>query len=72
MKKNAGIDYVTGTTYQPEEQILPLRVKDLEQFNLSLIRLGNTPKKEIHNKFIIYPKKNFVTNNDAINRNLPQ
>ena len=56
MTNNAGIDYITGTTYQPEEQILPLKVKDLEELNISLIRLGNNPKKEIHNNFIIYPK----------------
>ena len=56
MTKNAGKDYITGTTYQPEEQILPLKIRDLVQLNQSLIRLGNNPKKEIHNNFIIYPK----------------
>ena len=56
MSKNHGIDYPTGTTYQPDEHILPLKVKDLKLLNNALLRLGENPKNEIHDNFIIYPK----------------
>ena len=56
MTKNPGIDYPTGTTYQPDEHILPLKVKDLHILNNALERLGENPKYEIHDNFIIYPK----------------
>ncbi len=56
MTKSHGKDYPVGTTFQPEEQILPLKINDLELLNKALQRLGDTPTNEIHNKFIIYPK----------------
>jgi glyoxylase-like metal-dependent hydrolase (beta-lactamase superfamily II) len=56
MTKKPGIDYPRGTTYQPEEHILPLKVKDLHLLNEALKRLGGNPTYEIHDKFIIYPK----------------
>ena len=56
MSKTAGKDYPTGTTFQPEEHILSLNAKDLFLLNNSLKRLGDTPKREIHDNFIIYPK----------------
>lgn len=55
MTNKAGRDYPVETTYQPNEHVLPLNVKDLRQLNKSLIRLGDTPKFEVHGNFIIYP-----------------
>lgn len=56
MTKTAGKDYPTGTTFQPDEHILPLQASDLFLLNISLKQLGDTPKREIHDNFIIFPK----------------
>jgi hydroxyacylglutathione hydrolase len=56
MSKTAGRDYPTGTTFQPDEHILPLKAKDLFLLNESLKQLGENPKRETHDHFIIYPK----------------
>ncbi len=56
MTKTAGKDYPVGTTFQPEEQILPLRIRDLLLLNKALKRLGDSATHEIHDNFIIYPK----------------
>ena len=56
MTNTVGKDYPTGTTYQPEEHILPLTFKDLKELNKALHIAGNIPKHEIHNSFIIDPK----------------
>ncbi len=56
MTKTAGKDYPTGTTFQPDEHILPLKTSDLFELNKSLNLLGENPKRETHNNFIIYPK----------------
>lgn len=55
MTNKPRIDYETGTIYQPNEAPLPLKVKELKLLNDALIRLGNNPKYEIHDKFIIAP-----------------
>src|SRR5205814_7906657 len=57
MTNKPGKDYPMGTTYQSEEHILPLTVKDLRSLNEALIKLGDTPAYEIHDDFIIVPKK---------------
>ena len=56
MSTEPGIDYPTGTTFQPQEQKLPLTVDDLLELKLSLDKLGDKPSREVHDKFIIYPK----------------
>jgi len=56
MSNAAGIDYPVGTTYQPEECKLPLKVTDLNLLLDALENLGDTPTKEVYPKFIIYPK----------------
>jgi hydroxyacylglutathione hydrolase len=55
MSNQPKIDYPVGTTYQPNEASLNLKVKDLRLLNNALIKLGNTPKYEIYDKFIIAP-----------------
>jgi hypothetical protein len=56
MTKTAGKDYPTGSTFQPDEHILPLKVSDLFKLNKALQHLGENPKRETHTNFIIYPK----------------
>jgi len=55
MTRNAGVDYPMGTTYQPEEHVLPLNNDTLYELLSALNKLGNVPTKEIHDSFIIYP-----------------
>lgn len=55
MTQTAGIDYPMGTIYQPKEQKLPLTVIELKALSTALINLGDEPKKEVHDSFIIYP-----------------
>lgn len=50
-----GKDYPVGTTFQPDEHILPLKVKELLSLNETLIKLGDKPAREVHDVFIIYP-----------------
>jgi hydroxyacylglutathione hydrolase len=57
MTNKPGKDYPQGTTYQPEEHILPLKTGDLQLLNESLKKLGPVPTRQIHNNFIIYPVK---------------
>jgi hydroxyacylglutathione hydrolase len=55
MTNTPGKDYPTGTTYQPDEHILPLKTKTLTELNEALIKLGDKHTREIHDDFIIYP-----------------
>ncbi len=56
MSDKPGVDYPTGSTWQPREQALPLTIEDLQTLAKALARLGNVPTREVHDKFIIYPK----------------
>ncbi|MCY7422303.1 MAG: MBL fold metallo-hydrolase [Chitinophagaceae bacterium] len=56
MTTTPGKDYVTGTTYQPDEHALPLKITELAELNNALKKLGDKPAKETHDSFIIYPK----------------
>ena len=56
MTKTAGKDYPIGTTFQPDEHSLPLKVNDLFLLNNALKQIGENPKRETHANFIIYPK----------------
>ena len=57
MTATLGKDYPIGTTYQPEEQQLPLFKKDLDELHEALEQLGEIPERKVHHKFIIYPTK---------------
>jgi hydroxyacylglutathione hydrolase len=50
-----GKDYPIGTTFQPDEHILPLTVKDLSLLNTTLINLGDKPVRKTLDALIIYP-----------------
>lgn len=55
MTKTSGKDYPVFNNFQPNETPLPLTVKELEELNMSLQKMGDKPAKEVHNKFIIFP-----------------
>jgi glyoxylase-like metal-dependent hydrolase (beta-lactamase superfamily II) len=55
MTRTPGKDYPIGTTFQPDEHILPLKVKDLLLLNEALKSLGDKPTRKTYDDFIIYP-----------------
>ena len=56
MTNISGKDYPVGTTYQPDEYKLPLKVKDLKLLNKTLMKAGDKSTRQSLDKFIIYPK----------------
>ncbi len=56
MKDSVGLDYPTGTTYQPHEPSLPLTVANLNELNAELNSLENIPTHKRFNAFILEPK----------------
>ena len=56
MTNTAGKDYPIGTTFQPDEHVLPLKTNDLFLLDKALKQLGENSKRETHADFIIYPK----------------
>lgn len=56
MSASPGVDYPTGATFQPDEHKLPLAIEDLRTLHAALTKLGDTPVREVHDKFIISPK----------------
>lgn len=56
MTSTVGIDYPTGTTYQPDELPLPLTKDDLNLLHQTLLRLGDEPARAVLPNFIVYPK----------------
>ena len=55
MSAQNGVDYPTGSKYQPNEASLVLTVEDLKTLNQQLVKLGNEAKRVKLDKFIIYP-----------------
>jgi hydroxyacylglutathione hydrolase len=55
MSKAPGVDYPAGTTFQPDEHLLPLSVRHLDELNAALVRIGITPRRDVHDDFIITP-----------------
>jgi hydroxyacylglutathione hydrolase len=56
MSLTTGVDYPTGSTYQPEEQRLPLTVEELGELNEGLGKTGGNPERVVFGKFIVTPK----------------
>lgn len=56
MSSSPGVDYPTGSTFQPDEHKLPLAIEDLRTLQRTLDKLGDTPVHEVHDTFIISPK----------------
>lgn len=55
MTQTPGVDYPMETIYQPKEHQLPLSVLTLKELSSAMTKLGDTPTKEVHDSFIIYP-----------------
>jgi hydroxyacylglutathione hydrolase len=55
MTSTAGVDYPVGTTFQPNEPPLTLSTAHLRELNDALTRIGATPRREVHDLFIITP-----------------
>jgi len=55
MTNKNGIDYPVGSTFQPCEHALPMTLRELKELDRALDRLGDLPKRDVHDDFIIYP-----------------
>lgn len=53
MSNQPGVDYPTGTTYQPQEHPLPLRLEVLTEIQNAIKGFNTTPKRDVHKNFII-------------------
>jgi glyoxylase-like metal-dependent hydrolase (beta-lactamase superfamily II) len=53
MSNQSGVDYPTGTTYQPQEHLLPLRVEILTEIQNAVKGFNTTPRRDVHRDFII-------------------
>ncbi len=56
MSLATGVDYPTGSTYQPEEQRLPLTVEELAELNEALEKTGDNAERIVFGKFIVTPR----------------
>lgn len=56
MSRTQGKDYPTGSTWQPDEHSLPLKIADLQKLNVALEQSGDQPKRMVFDDYIVYPK----------------
>ena len=56
MSRTPGVDYPVGTTFQPDEHALPLRVADLRRLNRAVRALGDRPARRVVDPFIVDPR----------------
>lgn len=56
MTTTSGIDYPTGTTYQPNEHTLPLKVSVLKELHDACNKMGDQLTYQVHPDFILVPK----------------
>jgi len=56
MSTKPGVDYPVRTTYQPEEHELALKSSHILELNEALIAMKDTPVREVHDSFIIFPR----------------
>jgi hydroxyacylglutathione hydrolase len=56
MTQTKGVDYPTGTVYQPREHSLPLGIGALEELYKSCGKMNGKIAYEVHDDFIIVPK----------------
>jgi glyoxylase-like metal-dependent hydrolase (beta-lactamase superfamily II) len=55
MSKTPGIIYPIGTTFQSDEHPLPLMLEDLREWSAACAAMGEEPRREVHDSFIIEP-----------------
>jgi hydroxyacylglutathione hydrolase len=56
MSRQPGVDYPIRTTYQPEERALAMTSANILELYDAISRMRDTPVRETHNDFIIYPR----------------
>jgi hydroxyacylglutathione hydrolase len=56
MTSKPGIDYPTGTVYQPDEHELALEPRQIAELNAALQKMTTGPVREVHDHFIIDPR----------------
>jgi len=56
LSNKPGVDYPVRTTYQPEEHALAMTPANILELYDALLKMGDTPVREIHNDFIVYPR----------------
>ncbi len=56
MTATAGKDYPTGSTWHPEEHVLPLTIDNLNTLNSWLNESSDQPVHKVFNDFIVVPK----------------
>lgn len=56
MSNKPGILYPIGSTYQPEEHVLQLNVKHLEELRDACNAMGTAARHDVHDDFIIVPR----------------
>jgi hydroxyacylglutathione hydrolase len=56
MTRNPRVDYPMGTRFQPDEHVLQLTPKHLEELRAAVEKMGDTPARETHDDFIIWPR----------------
>lgn len=56
MSSKPGVDYPTGTTYQPDEHALALTRAQVIELYTAVERMKDAPVRETHDDFIIYPR----------------
>lgn len=55
MSRNPGESYPYGTQKHPEERVLELEVRHLEELHASLEAMGDDIAPKVHDDFVIYP-----------------
>jgi len=56
MSTKPGVDYPVRTTYQPEEHELQMTPANILELYDAVSKMGDTPARDIHNDFIVYPR----------------
>ena len=56
MSTKPGVDYPVRTTYQPEERELQMTPAHILELYEAVSRMGDTPVRDVHNDFIVYPR----------------
>jgi glyoxylase-like metal-dependent hydrolase (beta-lactamase superfamily II) len=55
MNRTPGRDYVDAAPTHPDEHVLELPYADLLELQAAVHRMGDTPVREVHDDFIVYP-----------------
>ena len=55
MKKAPRELYPVGTTFQPDEHALPLSAAHIEEWHAACAAMGDAPRRDVHDDFIIEP-----------------